>query len=277
MSRDRKRERVHRAVVKARIDQTAYEQSPLGTLERKKAEYDAHNDALRFWLGRYLEEVLPDPGQPPDTMLGSKIGLKKGAGVSEPLLFARITKAVPLDDGSLEVHGIASSEDRDDQNEVVKAEAIRAALPDYLQFPAVRMQHRADMPIGTTLEVDVGQDKVTRVVTKIVDRDAITKVRAGVLRGFSLGGSVTQRDPGDPTVITGLRLLELSLCDRPANPTAKVTLFKADMPEPVPSWHCGEHSHHQTQVEAALCRVRRELGKNGGAGVSSFEEFRCGY
>jgi hypothetical protein len=163
-----------------------------------------------------------------------------------------------LDDGSLEVHGIASSEQRDDQNEVILASAIERALPEYLRFPAVRLQHQ-QIPIGKTVEVDIGKDRVTRVVTRIYDRDAITKVRAQVLRGFSLGGHVTSRDPQDPTVITGLVLSELSLCDRPANSSAVVTLWKADNLEPQLCWHCGDGRHaHSTQVEAALCRMRRD-------------------
>jgi hypothetical protein len=249
---------------------------PRGDMARAKSAWAAarHNTELREWLVEYLDRTSPEPGQKGDGLLGDKAGWRKGAKVAEPLLFAKITKAIPLDDGSLEVHGIASSEDRDDQNEIIRSDAIRSALPDYLKFPAVRLQHRSDTPIGTTLEVDVGQDKITRVVTKIVDRDAITKVRAGVLRGFSLGGAVTQRDPDDPTVITGLRLVELSLCDRPANSSAKVTLWKADMPEPVPRWACGDAEHmHGDKVAAAKCRVEREKG----ALMTEFEKFAAAY
>jgi hypothetical protein len=220
----------------------------------------AREAALREWLAGHMERTDPAPGQLPDTMLGSKAGdlnLIKGMAVSEPLLFARITKAVPLDDGSLEVHGIASSEQRDEQNEIVTAEAVRQALPAYKAFPCIRAMHQP-IAVGTALEVDVGADKITRVVCKIVDKDAITKVRARVYRGFSLGGRVTQRDESDPTIITGLKLDELSLCDRPANSSAVLTLWKAQ-PEPPPLWDCGDRSHnHDDQTEAAWCRVYRE-------------------
>ena len=44
----------------------------------------------------------------------------------------------------------------DDQGEIVRADAIRAALPDYMRFPAIREMQAA----GTALEVDVGDDNV---------------------------------------------------------------------------------------------------------------------
>jgi hypothetical protein len=255
----RKQPKQHPATVNAMVDDAAWRQSPQGSLERKKAEFRAiDNERTREWLANYLESINPEPGQKGDGLLGSKVGFLKGTAVSEPLLFCRISKAVPLDDGSLEVHGIASSEQRDSQNEIVRADAIRAALPEYLRFPAVRLQHQ-QLPIGKTVEVDVGKDRITRVVTRIYDRDAITKVRAQVLRGFSLGGHVTQRDEEDPTVITGLVLNEISLCDSPANRSCEITLWKADMPEPRLCWHCGTAGHaHTTQVEAAFCRMERD-------------------
>jgi hypothetical protein len=44
--------------------------------------------------------------------------------------------------------------------------------------------------------------------------------------GFSIGGRVTQRDPANRKIITGLELSEISLVDRPANPEAVIDLYK---------------------------------------------------
>lgn len=52
------------------------------------------------------------------------------------------------------------------------------------------------------------------------------KVNAGVYKGFSIGGKVTGRDELKKTTITGLKLVEISLVDRPANQEAVYTLVK---------------------------------------------------
>ena len=51
---------------------------------------------------------------------------------------------------------------------------------------------------------------------------------SGVYKGFSIGGSVVERDRAQKHVITGVKLSEISLVDRPANPEAVFTMYKAD-------------------------------------------------
>ena len=111
------------------------------------------------------------------------------------------------------------------------ASAIKAAIPDYMKFGAVREMHKPTAA-GTALDINVGEDGVTTIKAHIVDAEAIKKVRAEVYKGFSIGGSVTQRDDLNKTVITGINLVEVSLVDRPANPNAVITCFKADGIEP---------------------------------------------
>jgi len=112
-------------------------------------------------------------------------------------LYGAIEKVEPQDDGTVRVHGIASSEVVDDQGEIVRADAMRAAIPDYMHFPALREMHQLSAA-GTTLEAEVGDDGATRIVAHVVDPIAITKVRNQVYRGFSIGGRVTQREAGNP-------------------------------------------------------------------------------
>ena len=134
-------------------------------------------------------------------------------------LYGAIQKVEPQDDGIVRVHGIASSEVVDDQGEIVRADAMRAAVPDYMRFPALREMHQLSAA-GTTLEAEVCDDGATRIVVHVVDPIAVAKVKNQVYRGFSIGGRVTQREAGNPKVITGLVLNEISLVDRPANPEA---------------------------------------------------------
>src|ERR1700751_2729117 len=66
-------------------------------------------------------------------------------------LYGAIQKVEPQDDGTVRVHGIATSEAVDDQGEIVRADAMRAAIPDYMRFPALREMHQLSAA-GTTLE-----------------------------------------------------------------------------------------------------------------------------
>lgn len=145
-------------------------------------------------------------------------------------LYAEISKTEKLDDGTLKVWGYASSEAVDSDGETITADAMKAALPDYLKFGAVREMHQP-MAAGTAIEAEVQADGRTWFGALVVDPVACKKVETGVYKGFSIGGKVTARDDINKTVITGLRLVEVSLVDRPANPEAVFTMFKAESAE----------------------------------------------
>ncbi|HGO8616327.1 TPA: caudovirus prohead protease [Neisseria meningitidis] len=145
-------------------------------------------------------------------------------------LYAEIAKMEAQDDGTVKVWGYASSEAVDSDGEVIAAEAMKAAIPDYMKFGAVREMHGSNAA-GTAIEINVEDDGRTFFGAHIVDPIAVTKVKTGVYKGFSIGGSVTARDDLNKSQITGLKLTEISLVDRPANPDAVFTCFKADKPK----------------------------------------------
>lgn len=142
-------------------------------------------------------------------------------------LYAEIAKMEAQDDGTVKVWGYASSEAVDSDGEIIAAEAMKAAIPDYMKFGAVREMHGSNAA-GTAIEINVEDDGRTFFGAHIVDPVAVTKVKTGVYKGFSIGGSVTARDELNKSQITGLKLTEISLVDRPANPDAVFTCFKAD-------------------------------------------------
>ncbi|WP_018610245.1 hypothetical protein [Uliginosibacterium gangwonense] len=142
-------------------------------------------------------------------------------------LYAKIEKTEKQNDGTLKVWGYASTETVDSDGEVVSALAIKAALPEYLKFGAVREMHQP-IAAGTAIEAEVLADGRTWFGAHVVDPVAVKKVESGVYKGFSIGGKVTARDEINKNLITGLRLVEVSLVDRPANPEAVFTMFKAD-------------------------------------------------
>ncbi len=143
------------------------------------------------------------------------------------ILYGELTKVEALDDGSIRVHGVASTGARDAAGEIVLPAAVRAALPAYMAFGAIREMHQP-RAAGAALAAEVDDDGATRLCAHVVDPVAVQKVKAGVYKGLSIGGKVLSRDPVDPSVITSIRLDEISLVDRPCNPEAVIDLWKAE-------------------------------------------------
>jgi hypothetical protein len=131
-----------------------------------------------------------------------------------------------IDDDLREVDGYASTEAIDSQGEIVRLEALAAALPDYMRFANIREMHQPSA-VGVAKEASV-DGKGLLLSARIVDDAAWRKVKAGVYKGFSIGGVVTRRDADAPHVITGVDITEISLVDRPANPDAVFAVWKSE-------------------------------------------------
>jgi hypothetical protein len=141
--------------------------------------------------------------------------------------YAEFSKVEDQDDGTIKVWGYASSDAVDSDGEVITPEAMKAAIPDYMKFGAIREMHQP-IAAGTALEMEVQEDGKTAICAHVVDPTAIKKVRTNVYKGFSIGGKVIDRDKVNKTHITVLKLVETSLVDRPSNPDAVFTCYKAD-------------------------------------------------
>ncbi len=180
-----------------------------------------------------------------------------------------------------EVWGYASTKARDDQGELVKRDALIAALGDYMRFANIREMHQLSA-VGVAREAAV-DDKGLYVGARIVDDRAWQKVVEGVYKGYSIGGRVTQRDPGDYKTITGLVLNEISLVDRPANPEAVFDYWKAAgasymadarFNPPIQIWACGAPEHrHLAKADALKCQ---EQGLVRTTGSQTSESGRLG-
>ncbi len=142
-------------------------------------------------------------------------------------LWGTITKVSENEDGTLTVAGIASSEAVDSDGETITADAMRAAIPDYMKFGALREMHQP-IAAGTAMSCEVQDDGRTYLEALVVDSESCKKVRAGVLKGFSIGGKVQKRNAKNKNIIEGIKLVEISLVDRPANPEAIIGLVKME-------------------------------------------------
>jgi phage head maturation protease len=146
---------------------------------------------------------------------------------SSKRIYAEISKTEQQDDGTIKVWGWASTATVDSDGETITADAMKAALPDYMKFGAVREMHQPKAA-GTAIEAEVKDDGRTWFGAHVVDSEAVKKVTTNVYKGFSIGGKVTERDELNKSVIKGLKLVEVSLVDRPANPEAVFTMYKAE-------------------------------------------------
>lgn len=126
-----------------------------------------------------------------------------------------------IDDEERMVFGWASTPDIDSDGEVIKAEALEKALPDYMKFPTIREMHQPKA-IGKTKQAEV-TNKGLYIGAKIVDDNAWKMVKEGVFTSFSVGGNVVKRVG---KVIQEMDLIEISLVDVPANKAAVIELWK---------------------------------------------------
>ena len=97
------------------------------------------------------------------------------------------------------------------------ATAVRQFLDTY---PAIRLQHRPDYPVGKGLRAWQDAEGATHLEALIVDENAKRMVRRQVLRAFSVGLAdvETQKSARAPRwEIVGFRLAEVSVVDSPSN------------------------------------------------------------
>ena len=136
--------------------------------------------------------------------------------------FQRYIPISKVDDDQRMVWGYASTPALDLDDEIVKLSAIHDALPDYMEWANIREMHQPSA-VGTAVEATVDQ-KGLWLGAHIVDDGAWLKVKKKVYKGFSIGGAVTKKVGNS---IESLRLIEISLVDRPANPECRIEIVKA--------------------------------------------------
>lgn len=201
-------------------------------------------------------------------------------------LYAEIAKTEAQDDGTIKVFGYASSGAEDSDGETITSDAMKAALPDYMKFGAVREMHDDKKAAGTAIEAEVQEDGRTWFGAHVVDPVAVKKVNAGVYKGFSIGGKVTSRDNLNKKLIKSIKLVEVSLVDRPANPEAVFTMFKAETVDEPPTGGVvdapanslmGDHVNEHVLPKHVVDAVKKTDGtgeelKKGMYSVSRFAE-----
>lgn len=143
--------------------------------------------------------------------------------------FAPIVKREKTPEGHLILHGKATGPDLDLDEQICDADWLKSAMPEWFATGAnIREMHQAKA-VGKGVELEaVGDD--WQLTSKVIDRDAVEKCDEEIYTGYSIGIK-NARVVKDATArngrIVGGQIIEVSIVDRPANPTAKLVAVKA--------------------------------------------------
>ena len=128
-----------------------------------------------------------------------------------------------IDKDKRTVSGYASTEAKDSDGEIVKLDAVKAALPDYMKWSNIREMHGLTA-VGTAEEANVDR-KGLWLTAKISDDQAWKKCLDKPYKGFSIGGRKLAKVGN---AITKINMTEISLVDRPSNPECKFDIAKRE-------------------------------------------------
>lgn len=151
-------------------------------------------------------------------------------------VYAEIVKHERDANGDLVVFGRATGPDLDLDRQICDPTWLKQAMPEWFTSGAnVREQH-SSIAAGVGTEISQKADGGWDLKSLVVDANSARKVERGVLKGYSIGIRSPQvvKDASAPGGrITGGQIVEVSLVDRPANPSCTLTLAKALRPGPL--------------------------------------------
>ena len=148
--------------------------------------------------------------------------------------YASIVKYDKNDDGTLMVYGNATDDTLDLDSQICDPTWLDSAMPAWFKSGGnVREMHGPSAAgVAKEYEVKAGQHWIG---VHVVDPIAVKKVENRVYQGFSIGIKsprvVRDSKAANGRIIDG-QIIEVSLVDRPANPSAKLILAKSVDGEP---------------------------------------------
>ena len=142
-------------------------------------------------------------------------------------VFAPIIKADKQADGTIMVTGIATDDTLDVDQQICDPDWLKSAMPEWFSWGNIREQH-SNIAAGVATEYEArGSQHI--ITARVVDPASVKKVEAGVLKGFSIGirnPRVIKDEKAVGGRIVDGQIVEVSLVDRPANPTCMITVAK---------------------------------------------------
>jgi hypothetical protein len=143
--------------------------------------------------------------------------------------YAQIVKYDKNDDGTLMVYGKATDDTLDLDSQICDPKWLDEAMPRWFKSGGNIREMHGPSAAGIAKEYEAKQDG-HYIGVHVVDPLAAKKVETGVYQGFSIGIKsprvVRDAKAANGRIIDG-SIIEVSLVDRPANPSAKLILAKS--------------------------------------------------
>lgn len=145
--------------------------------------------------------------------------------------WAPISKTEEQDDGTLMVYGPAASSELDGDKQRLNGDWLDKAMPEWARIGNIREQHDAKRAVGVGVGLTRADDGAHHIAAHIVDPVAVTKIKAKVLKGFSVGIkgpriALGKADAPGGEIVDGT-ICEISVVDRPCNPGTVFEIAKA--------------------------------------------------
>jgi len=143
--------------------------------------------------------------------------------------YAAIVKYDKNDDGTLMVFGKATDDTLDLDSQICDPKWLDEAMPQWFKSGGNIREMHGPSAAGVAKEYEAKSDG-HYIGVHVVDPLAAKKVETGVYQGFSVGIKAPRVIRDAKAVngrIVGGQIIEVSLVDRPANPSAKLILAKA--------------------------------------------------
>ena len=160
-------------------------------------------------------------------------------------------ETVPNTGDRLIVAGIATTEKMDHDGEIVDLESVRSVWQEYMKNPIIRYMHGKDArnpeaigkvipeytdSTGKVLKTEFRENGpfIVAEISNAPDTESIrTKIREGIVRGFSIGGRAQKVKEFSYTLgkdinrVIAKRIHEVSVVDTPANPDSFFDVMKS--------------------------------------------------
>jgi hypothetical protein len=153
----------------------------------------------------------------------------KGKSMKDTSVYAGIVKMDDNGDGTLTVYGKATDDSIDIDQQICDPAWLDRAMPEWFMSGGnIREQH-SNIAAGVAQEYEQKKDG-HYISALVVDPVSVKKVKARVLKGFSIGIKaprvVRDQKAANGRIIDG-QIVEVSLVDRPANPNCQLVLAKS--------------------------------------------------
>ena len=132
------------------------------------------------------------------------------------------------EDGYIRVKGLATDATLDLDEQICDPEWLKEAMPEWFKIGNIREMHQSKA-IGKAMEMEQSGTGFV-VEAKIVDSEAARLVEEGIYTGFSVGiksARIEKSADAPGGMIRSGKIVEVSLVDRPANPSCVIELAKS--------------------------------------------------